>query len=179
MLASRDNPSREHQDLSRVTIKVAGPFDLGRISRLHRACFADGWSRSDVAHLLALPGSFGLFARLNHCGFPGLDSLRGAGFSLCRVVRDECELLSIGVIPASRRQGVARALLQASMVHCHMAGAKKMFLEVAIDNPEAQALYAEHGFETVGTRPNYYQRADGTRAHAYTMEGSLLFLDNN
>ncbi|MEZ5826608.1 MAG: GNAT family N-acetyltransferase [Geminicoccaceae bacterium] len=157
-----------------ISIRVAGPFDLGRISRLHRACFAEGWSRADVAHLLALPGSFGLVARLAQGGFPLLDNLRGAGFALCRVVRDECELLSIGVVPACRRHGVARSLLVSAMERCKLAGAEKMFLEVAVDNSEAQALYIAHGFQTVGTRPNYYQRADGSRAHAYTMQGGLL-----
>ena len=156
-----------------ISIKVAGPFDLGRVSRLHRACFAEGWSRADVAHLLALPGSFGLVARLGQVGFPGLEGIRGIGFSICRVARDECELLSIGVLANYRRRGVAQVLLWESMDRCKLAGATRMFLEVAVDNPQAQSLYAANGFDTVGTRPNYYQRADGSRAHAYTMQSAL------
>ncbi|MCB2009406.1 MAG: GNAT family N-acetyltransferase [Geminicoccaceae bacterium] len=179
MPGSSPQPSAGAHAAGPAIIRVAGPFDLGKISRLHRACFAEGWSRADVAHLLALPGSFGLVARLAQRGFPGLDNLRGAGFALCRVVRDECELLSIGVVPTVRRRGVARALLLSAMERCRLAGAEKMFLEVAVDNVEAQALYAIHGFRTVGTRPNYYQRLDGSRAHAYTMQGDLLLPDNS
>ena len=174
MLAFNQIAESQDSEKSEVAVKVAGPFDLGRLSRLHKGCFTDGWSRSDVSHILTLPGSFGLIGRLNRTGFPGLENFRGVGFALCRVARDECELLSIGVLPGFRRRGVAKALLEASMVRCHLAGAEKMFLEVAMDNAHAQALYAELGFKTVGTRPNYYQRGDGTRAHAYTMQSQSL-----
>jgi ribosomal-protein-alanine N-acetyltransferase len=156
-----------------VTVRNVGPFDLGRLARLHRASFEEAWSRTDLAHLMALPGGFGLIARLYDGGLAGLEGIRGVGFSLCRVVRDECELLSIGVAPGWRRRGVAATLLQTSMERCRRSGAMIMFLEVAVDNDPAQALYEEHGFERVGTRPNYYQRADGSRASAYTMRCDL------
>ena len=80
-----------------ISIRAVGPFDLGRLSRLHKSCFEEAWSRSDLAHLLAMPGGFGLIARLSDGGLARFDALRGVGFSLCRVVRDESELLSIGV----------------------------------------------------------------------------------
>lgn len=156
-----------------LTVKPVGPFDLGRLTRLHRSCFEESWSRSDLAHLLALPGGFGLVARLFEGGLAGLDAMRGVGFSICRVVRDECELLSIGVSPVYRRRGVAGALLEGSMRRCHELGAKLMFLEVAVDNLPAQELYARKGFEQVGVRPDYYQRPGGERISAYTMRTDL------
>ncbi|MDF1585366.1 GNAT family N-acetyltransferase [Marinimicrococcus flavescens] len=156
-----------------IGVKAVGPFDLGRLTRLHRSCFEDSWSRSDLAHLLALPGGFGLIARLQDGGLASLEALRGAGFSLCRVVRDESELLSIGVAPGFRRRGVATSLLRASMRRCHEWGAGVMFLEVAVDNVSAQRLYKVHGFEQVGRRPDYYQRANGERVSAYTMRCDL------
>ena len=48
-----------------------------------------------------------------------------------------------------------------------------MFLEVAIDNLSAQALYERFRFVRVGTRPDYYARPDGSRMHAYTMRAEL------
>jgi ribosomal-protein-alanine N-acetyltransferase len=36
-----------------------------------------------------------------------------------------------------------------------------MFLEVAVDNVAALALYRSRGFEAVGRRPGYYSRPDG------------------
>ncbi len=159
--------------VSGLTIRPVGPFDLGRISRLHKACFEDGWSRSDIAHLLSLPGSFGLICRSQDAAFPGIETMRGVGFALCRVARDESELLSIGVLPEHRRRNVAGKLLEAGMARCRAAGADVMFLEVALDNHPAQAVYARFGFERVGVRPDYYTRSDGTRMNAYTMRANL------
>ncbi len=159
---------------SLTSIRTVGPFDLGRLSRLHRGCFEEAWSRSDLAHLLAMPGGFGLIARVHEGGgLARFDGLRGVGFSLCRVVRDESELLSIGVMPGYRRRGVAGNLLRASMVRCRALGARQMFLEVAVDNAGAQSLYAAHGFERVGLRPDYYHRGEGPRMAAYTMRCGL------
>jgi ribosomal-protein-alanine N-acetyltransferase len=158
---------------SAVMIRSVGPFDLGRLSRLHRSCFEEAWSRSDLAHLLAMPGGFGLIARLNEGGLVRFDAMRGVGFALCRVASDESELLSIGVAVAYRRRGVAGSLLRASMERARSVGARQMFLEVAVDNVGAQELYLEHGFERVGTRPDYYRRTNGERAAAYTMRCPL------
>jgi ribosomal-protein-alanine N-acetyltransferase len=107
---------------STLTIKTVGPFDLGRLARLHQACFEDPWSRADLAHLLALPGGFGLIARLFERNLSGLDGMRGVGFALCRVVRDEGELLSIGVGPSYRRRSIGSALLRESMERCRRDG---------------------------------------------------------
>ena len=156
-----------------LTIKQVGPFDLGRLAKLHRSCFEDAWSRSDLAHLLALPGAFGLIARLFDRSRFGLEAMRGVGFSLCRIAGEESELLSLGVAPRYRRQGVARALLEASMERARVSGARTMFLEVACGNEAAQRLYAAFGFERVGTRPDYYRHADGRRSPAYTMRCDL------
>jgi ribosomal-protein-alanine N-acetyltransferase len=54
-----------------VSVRNVGPFDLGRLARLHRGCFEEAWSRSDLAHLLAMPGAFGQVARLYEGAWPG------------------------------------------------------------------------------------------------------------
>jgi ribosomal-protein-alanine N-acetyltransferase len=51
-----------------------------------------------------------------------------------------------------------------------------MFLEVATDNLSAQMLYQAFGFDEVGRRDGYYQRANGTRVSAYTMRCDLSHL---
>jgi ribosomal-protein-alanine N-acetyltransferase len=162
---------------STISIKTVGPFDLGRLARLHQSCFDDPWTRTDLAHLLALPGGFGLLARLFERNLSGLDGLRGVGFALCRVMRDEGELLSIGVGPAYRRREIGAALLRESMDRCRKAGAVAMFLEVATDNDAAQILYRRFGFLEVGRREGYYLRADGSRVNAYTMRCDLSAAD--
>jgi ribosomal-protein-alanine N-acetyltransferase len=99
--------------------------------------------------------------------------MRGVGFALCRVIRDEGELLSIGVGPVYRRRAIGSALLRESMERCRRAGAATIFLEVATDNRSAQRLYRSFGFDEVGEREGYYQRPDGTRVSAYTMRCDL------
>jgi ribosomal-protein-alanine N-acetyltransferase len=160
-----------------ISIKTVGPFDLGRLARLHQTCFDDPWSRADLAHLLALPGGFGLLARLFEGHLSGIEGMRGVGFALCRVVRDEGELLSIGVGPSYRRRSIGATLLKDSMDRCRRIGASTMFLEVATDNHSAQLLYRAFGFVEVGKREGYYLRADGSRTSAYTMRCDLTRAD--
>jgi len=154
-------------------IQNVGAFDLGRLARLHRTCFEEPWSKTDLAHLLALPGGLGLLARTRGFRRLGFDTRRPVGFSLCRVTRDESELLSIGVAPDMRRAGLGTHLVRQSMRRCRAGGARCMFLEVAIDNPAAQALYTREGFCEVGRREGYYRRAGGTRVAALTMRAEL------
>ncbi len=154
-------------------VQPAGTFDLGRLARLHRVCFDDAWSKSDLAHLLALPGGFALLARPSGFRRFGFDTRRPVGFSLCRVTRDESELLSLGVLPCARRAGIARTLVRASIIRCRAAGARCMLLEVAIDNPAALALYIAEGFTEVGRRTGYYRRASGERVTALTMRADI------
>jgi ribosomal-protein-alanine N-acetyltransferase len=154
-------------------IQSVGAFDLGRLARLHRACFDEPWSKSDLAHLLALPGGLGLIARSRGFRRLGFDTRRPVGFGLCRVTRDESELLSIGVTPDLRRTGLGTDLVRQAMQRCRAAGARCMFLEVAIDNPGAQALYDREGFREIGRREGYYRRAGGERVAALTMRADL------
>ncbi len=160
-------------ELAAFDIQNVGAFDLGRLARLHRACFEEPWSKSDLAHLLALPGGLGLIARSRGLRRLGFDTRRPVGFSLCRVSRDESELLSIGVAPDMRRVGLATHLVRQSMRRCRAGGARCMFLEVAIDNPGAQALYDREGFREVGRREGYYRRGGGDRVAALTMRAEL------
>jgi ribosomal-protein-alanine N-acetyltransferase len=160
-------------DATVFDVQAVGAFDLGRLARLHRACFDEPWSKSDLAHLLALPGGLGLIARTHGFRRLGFDTRRPVGFSLCRVTRDESELLSIGVAPDMRRSGLGTDLVRQSMQRCRAGGARCMFLEVAVDNPGAQALYGREGFREVGRREEYYRRAGGVRVAALTMRAEL------
>lgn len=78
------------------------------------------------------------------------------GFVLSRQVLDEAEILTIGVLPAGRRQGQARALLAAIQTQLQASGAARLFLEVAEDNHPALRLYEQAGFGSVGHRKDYY-----------------------
>jgi len=84
------------------------------------------------------------------------------------------EVLTIGVTPAARQQGVARALMTAALGAARQSGAEAAFLEVAEDNAPAAALYAGLGFRRAGVRRGYYDRGAEGRADALVMRLDLL-----
>jgi len=135
----------------------AGPFDVGLLAGLQGLSFgpavAEGeppWSAAAIAELLALPGGFALLGVLD--GTP-------RGYLMARWLPDDCEILSLGVVPALRRRGLARALLADLAARAAAAGRDRLILEVAADNAAAQALYRTAGFALDGRRPAYYRRA--------------------
>jgi [ribosomal protein S18]-alanine N-acetyltransferase len=88
------------------------------------------------------------------------------GWAGVRVVGDEAEVLTVGVIPAARRQGVAGQLMADLLADAKRRGATAMYLEVRVDNEPARKLYEGDGFVKVGMRRGYY---DGGRVDAVVM----------
>jgi [ribosomal protein S18]-alanine N-acetyltransferase len=131
--------------LEQVSCFMAGPVAL-----LHRACFPeDPWDSSAIVEILGTVGFFGRIAWENETP---------AGFALARDLRKECEILSLGVLPERRREGVGTALLNSVCVEARLRSAESIVLEVAVDNVAALALYTVRGFSPVGRRRNYYRR---------------------
>ena len=91
------------------------------------------------------------------------------GYAGGLVVDGRLEVLRVGVAPAWRRRGIARALLDRIAEDARNLGASVCSLEVRAGNAGAQALYATVGLGTLGRRPRYY--ADGE--DALIMEGPL------
>jgi ribosomal-protein-alanine N-acetyltransferase len=111
------------------------------------AGFAEVWTAETFATLLAMPGAGGLVA---------LEADAPVGLILWRVAADEGEILTIGVLRGHRHRGTGRALLDAATEAMRHAGATRLFLEVAVDNAAAIALYRRAGFVERGRRPGYY-----------------------
>jgi len=126
-------------------LEEAGGLDVAGLARVHAASFADAWSAASIAGLLATPGTFALLARQDG---------EAVGFILVRAAADEAEILSLGVVPAWRRRGLARRLLDAALAR--LVGVEALFLEVEADNAPALALYLGAAFAPVGRRPGYY-----------------------
>lgn len=92
---------------------------------------------------------------------------------ILQLAADEAEIVNFGVVPDARRLGLGRNLLETAEVVAAEAGARRMFLEVAVDNTPARALYRAGGYTAVGERPGYYLRPDGSRADALIMAKAL------
>lgn len=143
-------------------------IDLDRAARLHRDSFVPmgerGWTRQDIAGLLASPGVAGLLLTASNADI---------GMAICRVAADEAELLTVAVDPCRRRCGAGRRLLAAVIERVRSDGARMLFLEVGADNPAAQALYRSLGFVAAGRRAAYYGRTGRPAADAIIMRLTL------
>ena len=74
------------------------------------------------------------------------------GFLLAWRAADELHLTDLGVAPALRRRGVARALV----TELCREDARVVFLEVRESNLPARALYEQLGFTELDRRARYY-----------------------
>ncbi len=132
-----------------MTLQAVSSAHAEALAVLHAAAFPpeEAWSATVIALHTGLPGGFGF-----------LDE-RG-GMVLARTVMDEAEILTIGVLPEARRQGLGRSLLLAAMHRAAENDARSLFLEVAEDNAAARNLYCSLGFVEVGRRRRYYANGD-------------------
>lgn len=86
-----------------------------------------------------------------------LEAGRGlVGFIATNNLSPEGEILSVAVDEKARNNGVGRALLSHALEYLKTKGVEKVFLEVAVDNVAAIALYRGAGFEDLYVRKDYY-----------------------
>lgn len=149
----RNGPLVESDPHGDVEIRSATKSDYSSIAGVISSGFDDIWSVGAIATLMGTPGTAALVARSVTAKGPIL------GACLFRVIADEAEVLALAVVPAFRRAGVGARLLDGSVAVCRASGAGAVFLEVAVDNEAAIALYRRGGFVEVGRRPGYYRTA--------------------
>ena len=119
-----------------------------QIALLEKECFPDPWSEQSIASELTNPLSLWLVAQEG-------DTLMGyVGSQTCL---DETDMMNIAVSPAFRRQGVAKALIDALVAALQERGSRQLTLEVRASNAPARQLYGRLGFSQVGLRKNYYR----------------------
>jgi len=131
--------------------------DVEAIMELERTTFTtDAWSEHSMRTEIAGEHGYYLVAfepehpeRLD--AYAGLLAPRGA---------IEGDIQTIAVAPRARRNGLGRSLMLALIGEARKRGAREVFLEVRADNPGAQKLYRDLGFEEIGVRPRYYQPDD-------------------
>lgn len=66
------------------------------------------------------------------------------------------DIMTIAVLPAGRRRGLGRAILDEMLDRARRRGAERVVLEVRADNDAALALYRQAGFASVHVRRGYY-----------------------
>jgi ribosomal-protein-alanine acetyltransferase len=135
-------------------LRRAEADDLDAIMAIEAATFpTDAWSPSTMAAELAGPHGHYLVAVADDGildGYAGLFAPSGG---------EQADIQTIAVTPRARRRGLGRTLMEALLDEARRRNAHEVLLEVRSDNPGAQALYADLGFEQIAVRPGYYQPA--------------------
>jgi len=137
-------------------LRRAGVDDLDAIMAIETATFAnDAWSREIMRSELANRHTYYLVALGDGVeGYAGLRSPFGIG---------QGDIQTIAVVESARGKGLGRTLMNALLSEARTRGAAEIFLEVRADNPGAQHLYENLGFEQIDLRKKYYQ-PDGVDA---------------
>ncbi len=88
-------------------------------------------------------------------------------FIFTYTVEEYTDLLTIGVPPDQRKNGLATFLLE--WVIAKAPEAQKFFLDVDCQNTAAIGLYKKMGFEMVSVRKRYYPQPSGLALDAFVM----------
>ncbi len=137
-----------------IRVRDAEIADLDAIMALETATFpGDAWSRDLMAAELANP----------HCVYVVVESgdevVAYAGLS-APAGAEQADIQTIAVDATHRRLGIGTLLMGQLLDAARARGAREVFLEVRADNPGAEELYRQHGFERIGVRSRYYQPDD-------------------
>jgi len=119
--------------------------------------------QSDLPAIAGIQQASGQAAQWNPADYLNYDcrvawlNNRVVGFVVSRrTAPDECEVLNVAVDPSLRRQGIARALLNAALYPPAPTTQDRWYLEVRESNQVAISLYRAAGFRSAGRRENYY-----------------------
>ncbi|MBX2837356.1 MAG: ribosomal protein S18-alanine N-acetyltransferase [Gammaproteobacteria bacterium] len=139
------------------------PKDVPTIAALEQKNYEFPWSEKIFADCVA-------------SGYQCVMAVQGdhvMGYGILQIGADEAHILNLCIDRPFQKQGYARRLLEHLMEISRAHKAQMMFLEVRPSNPRAISLYANSGFNEIGTRRDYYDSADG-REDAVVMARTLI-----
>lgn len=137
---------------SRLRFDPAPPSAAALLAEMHADAFPDGWTSAAFEDLLRMPGVVALLA---------FEHDEPVAFLLTRKAADEAEIITVGTRHAAGGRGIGGQLLMQQLAMLGETGVRQVFLEVAVSNRAALALYAKAGFREAGRRKAYYQRPEG------------------
>jgi ribosomal-protein-alanine N-acetyltransferase len=147
-----------------VTIRRMTAADLDVLLPHEDVMFgSEAWSRQSYLDELA-DAELRYYVVAEGIGPSGAAEVLGSGGLL--TIGATSQIMTVGVLPASRRRGVGRVIVRALVEHARTLRADEVLLEVRVDNEAARALYESEGFAVLGRRRGYY---DHGRVDAVTM----------
>lgn len=91
---------------------------------------------------------------------------------------DDAQIMTIGVAKEYQKRGIASNLLKTMIENAKSIGAKRMLLEVRVNNNPALKLYEKFGFTKMGLRKRYYM-PEGIDAYTMCAQiDDLEYLEN-
>ncbi len=133
-----------------VTVRDYNPADLETLWKIDQECFTAGisYSRRELEFYIRQPRAFTLVAEVDE---------KIAGFLVAdRDRRGRGHIITIDVLPSSRRAGLGARLMALAEERLRSAGCRLVYLETAVDNATALAFYKRLGYSVVSTIPRYY-----------------------
>lgn len=160
-----------------LTLREFRREDWAAILAIDAACFAPDlrYTRLDMADFQSLPGAFTLVAHSSPptaggdaagaetkavpaARAPGEAPGAGplVGFILAALELDRGHIITLDVLPAWRRGGVGRALMEAAEQRLRAGGAGQIWLEAIAANAGPLAFYHRLGYALRRRLPRYY-----------------------
>lgn len=140
-------------------MQIVNGFDFfDAVKRLDQDYFDWPWSDNQWDQLLKVKDDYLLLVAMD-----AISSIKG--MVLFQLDPECCHLLKILVSPSFRKQGLAQALVDASL---QQLVTDAIYLEVAEENYEAQQFYIKNGFSSLVVKKNFYR--DGSNALAMQLK---------
>lgn len=134
-----------------LVIRELDVEDAAQAAALELSVFpGEAWSERMLAEELASPWTsyLGVFDQQRLVAYGGVKG------------DQDGDLMTIGVLPGYRSQGVGRRLLRELLGRAGQMGIGKLFLEVRASNDAARSMYRSQGFEELAVVPSYYRNPD-------------------
>ena len=133
-----------------ITYRDANSFDIPVLVSLDKELFPySPWSSGQYREEISAPTRRFIVALdegQSVIGYAGVFAPGGA----------EADILTVGVIPQHRGQGIARELMAGITKWAIDQGSIAMMLEVKTDNAAAISLYESLGYSKLNTRKDYF-----------------------
>ena len=146
-----------------ITYRDANSMDIPVLVSLDKELFPySPWSAGQYREEISAPTRHFIVALdegQNIVGYAGVFAPGGA----------EADILTVGVIPQHRGQGIARELMAGITKWAINQGSIAMMLEVKTDNAAAISLYESLGYSKLNIRKDYF----GTGLDALVMRKEL------
>lgn len=167
----------------KITLRPYRAEDFDTLYRIDHACYPPeiAYSRADMRAYLGFGGSQCVVAEVTkdaveaakyerrHIDDAGLTDETGAtiaGFCIGAYRAKDGYIVTMDVLGAYRRRGIATALLSKIEESLAARGVKRIALETATNNDAGVAFWRRHGYRTRGIRRGYYP--GGGDAYAMT-----------